>query len=295
VIDDDDGTSDEERAEAAALALAIEGEPARGPADAVETAALLRATGEKVELTSERARAVYAGLEPAIEHYVQPRRSGSLGVLAVLGAGLAMAVAAVLYLAREEPRSAAVQPEAPSARVTLPEPSRELLAAQAAWGAGGDSAAAFETFEPLMRAHRTTVLRALVQLHPALAFVESAHARADAARLPSSDELGATLARPLPAGVRAEHRRVVHQDLLFRIARAELGAGRFEPALAAADRGLALGRAVDLFTANLLVARGEALEKVGQRAAAASAYFEALQINQKLLGAVLSPVDGDRP
>jgi hypothetical protein len=87
----------------------------------------------------------------------------------------------------------------------------------------------------------------------------------------------------------------VHQDLLFRIARAELARGRSTEALAVADRGLALGPARDLFTANLLVARGEALEKLGRGPQAASAYFEALEINRKLLHDALGPTDAGAP
>ena len=84
-------------------------------------------------------------------------------------------------------------------------------------------------------------------------------------------------------------------DLLFRIARAELEAAQPDQALAAADRGLALGRDNTLFCANLLIARGEALEKLGRDTEAASSYYEALEINRKLLDHVLGAGDAGPP
>jgi predicted negative regulator of RcsB-dependent stress response len=125
--------------------------------------------------------------------------------------------------------------------------------------------------------------------------IEQAHARADAASPAARDALEAALALPVPAEVKAEHSRVVHQDLLFRLARIELAGGRSVEALTVADRGLTLGRAPDLFAANLLVARGEALETLGRKTEAAASYFEALEINRKLLHDALAPTDAGSP
>jgi tetratricopeptide (TPR) repeat protein len=125
--------------------------------------------------------------------------------------------------------------------------------------------------------------------------IEQAHARADAVSPAAREALQAALTLPVPAEVKAEHSRIVHQDLLFRLARTELADSRSVEALAAADRGLALGRAPDLFVANLLVARGEVLEKLGRKTEAASAYLEALEINRKLLHDALAPTDAGSP
>jgi predicted negative regulator of RcsB-dependent stress response len=125
--------------------------------------------------------------------------------------------------------------------------------------------------------------------------IEQAHARADAASPAAREALEAALALPVPDEVKAEHNRIVHQDLLFRLARIELAGRRSIEALAAADRGLALGRAPDLFAANLLVARGEALQTLGRKAEAAASYFEALEINRKLLHDALAPTDAGSP
>jgi len=125
--------------------------------------------------------------------------------------------------------------------------------------------------------------------------IARAHADADLPAAGTSAGLEEALALPVPSDVLPEHRRVVHQDLLFRIARVELAAKRFDRALAAADRGLALGRQTDMFSGNLLIARGEALEGLGRATEAASAYYEALEINRKLLHDVLRSKDAGAP
>jgi hypothetical protein len=133
-----------------------------------------------------------------------------------------------------------------------------------------------------------------------LAAVRSAHLHADAASDPASAEraiagLQLALEVPVPASVSTDHRRIVHQDLLFRIAELELDAGRARQAQLAAERGLDLGRAMDLFTANLLIARGRSLEAAGRDTAAAAVYYEALEINRELLRRTLGSPDAEAP
>ena len=126
--------------------------------------------------------------------------------------------------------------------------------------------------------------------------VERAHAEADRdAPADASRVLRKALAAKVPSDVLPRHRVVVHQDLLFRIARAELDAARPAQALAAADQGLLLGRDPSLFAANLFVVRGEALERLGRDTEAASAYYEALEINRKLLHHLLAARDAGQP
>lgn len=123
--------------------------------------------------------------------------------------------------------------------------------------------------------------------------VESAHLRIDGA-LAIGDPAAArrhialALSVPVPGGVGAEHRRVVHQDLLFRLASTELSAGDHRAALRASERGLALGRVDDLFTANLLLSAGRANESLGRDAQAVENYHRALKINEALLSRVLA-------
>jgi predicted negative regulator of RcsB-dependent stress response len=85
-----------------------------------------------------------------------------------------------------------------------------------------------------------------------------------------------------PARVSADDRRGVVQDAAFRLARIELDEARPGAALEWTDQGLR-ERGIDAFTANLLIARGRAHEALGDAAAAAADYHEALQIHDALL------------
>jgi len=123
--------------------------------------------------------------------------------------------------------------------------------------------------------------------------IEGVHARVDGAiatgdRAAARHHIEAALSATVPTGVSAEHRRVVHQDLLFRLAGVELSASGGEAALRASERGLALGRFDDLFTANLLLSAGRALETLGRDTEAADSYYRALKINEALLSRVLA-------
>lgn len=140
---------------------------------------------------------------------------------------------------------------------------------------------------------------------PWVAEAERRHALADQ-RLEAGDPTTARDAlrgivdARVPADLPADDRRGVLQDTYFRLARLDLDARDPRAALADADRGLALGRATDLFVANLLVVRGAAHEALGQGPAAVEDYHEALVINDRLLAEALhEPADagvrGDAP
>ncbi|HUU00188.1 MAG TPA: hypothetical protein VM425_01965 [Myxococcota bacterium] len=98
--------------------------------------------------------------------------------------------------------------------------------------------------------------------------------------------------KPLPAGLAVEDGLLVRKDACFRLAMLELQAERPKIALEWADRGLGLDKRGDLFTANLLVARGSALEALGKDDLAARSYKRALGINEKLLEAELNGKGG---
>jgi len=93
----------------------------------------------------------------------------------------------------------------------------------------------------------------------------------------------------VPAGVADLDARAVRQDACFRLASIELDADRPVEALRWSDRGLELGRGHDLFTANLLVTRGRALQMRGREEEAAKDYHRALLINESLLDQALGP------
>lgn len=97
---------------------------------------------------------------------------------------------------------------------------------------------------------------------------------------------------PAPASVAARDRRVVLQDAAFRLAELALSAQEPKRAREWVERGLALGRSDDLFTANLLVAGGRARESLGDDHGAIEDYREALRINEALLEDALRAKEG---
>lgn len=126
------------------------------------------------------------------------------------------------------------------------------------------------------------------------AMTARAHREADR-RLDAGDASGARArllalvdAQKAHAGESAE-RRLALQDTYFRLARLAIGAHEPRQAIAYADAGLAYGTAPHLFVANLLVARGAALEAAGDARAAAADYQRALLINETLLGQAAGP------
>jgi tetratricopeptide (TPR) repeat protein len=126
-------------------------------------------------------------------------------------------------------------------------------------------------------------LAAAEEAHREADLLEQAGDRAGAARL-----LRESAESPAPERTHAEDARVVRQDLYYRLAAVELAQHRLTEAIAAATRGLELGRRQDVFTASLLVVRGQALEEQGDPRAASRDYHEALLVNEALLEAHLS-------
>jgi hypothetical protein len=98
---------------------------------------------------------------------------------------------------------------------------------------------------------------------------------------------------PVASGVDANDRRAVLMDAYARLAEIEVGRGQAAAARAWVDRGLALGARTDLFTANLLLAQGHALEAGGEAPRAAASYHRALMINEALLTAALGGRAGE--
>lgn len=162
----DDEADEQERAEAEALARALEGGQAKAPLESLEAAALLRAVAAPDELSEERAKQVLASLQPELERRVPVKRSRVIGWL-VGGTVTALAAAAGLFLyvsSSHESSSGshvAASPQQVEVRSPLPEPRRELLAAQAAMSAEHVAPEARAAFEREMRAYRVTVLRKL--------------------------------------------------------------------------------------------------------------------------------------
>lgn len=117
---------------------------------------------------------------------------------------------------------------------------------------------------------------------------EGAHHMADE-RLAQGDIDGARQAlrsateSNVPKGTNPEDARVVRQDLYYRLAALELSQNRVDEAQRWASVGLELGRGTDVFTANLYIARGKALERRGDASGASRDYHDALLITEALL------------
>jgi hypothetical protein len=86
-----------------------------------------------------------------------------------------------------------------------------------------------------------------------------------------------------PKGTNPEDARVVRQDLYYRLAALELSQNKPNDAERWASVGLELGRGTDVFTANLFIARGKALERRGDASGASRDYHDALLITEALL------------
>lgn len=117
---------------------------------------------------------------------------------------------------------------------------------------------------------------------------ESAHQVADE-RIGQGDIDGARHAlrsateSPVPKSTNREDARVVRQDLYYRLAALELAQNKPDDALRWASAGLDLGKGSDVFTANLHIARGKALERRGDASGASRDYHDALLITEVLL------------
>lgn len=149
-----------EQAEAEALAQALEGSARDGapPEDALQTAALLRYSGDEGQLAPDKADSVLAGLDDvAIPKAAATRRWWQVWL--PLGVGVAAAAALVLVLLRE-PETAPVQTAAPT-RTELPAPGAALLSAQAELAHGEAP-----RFEDEMRGYREDLLRSLERAYP---------------------------------------------------------------------------------------------------------------------------------
>lgn len=123
-----------------------------------------------------------------------------------------------------------------------------------------------------------------------LTAAQAAHGNADGGE--GRAALEDFLARPVPEAVQGDDARVVRQDAAYRLARLLLTEGSSAEAEAVASEGLEEGEKEDVFTANLYVVRGQALEAQGRPVRATMDYHDALLINEVLLEAALQS-DGD--
>ena len=127
--------------------------------------------------------------------------------------------------------------------------------------------------------------RWLVTITQASGGAEMARARGD--RAEARRMLVAIVEAPRPAGVWPDDLRAVRMDACFRLAQLELEDSNPKAARDRAEQGLALGAGRDVFTANLHLAHGLALEGLGIDLEASASYHRALVVSEALLGAAL--------
>jgi hypothetical protein len=170
----EDDADAKERAEAEALAAALDGRAPAAPEvrDALEAAQLLRFSGGQGELDAARSEALLQELLDEAEGAPAARPRGRVTRLWPIGVALSAAAAALLFLAipaRREPAGVASREPAKTARQerasVLPTPSSRLLAAQTALVQDGAGHAA--RFEQEMRGYRSELFRALEAAYPA--------------------------------------------------------------------------------------------------------------------------------
>jgi len=178
--DDEEGVTAEEQAQAEALARALDGQASSpdgaAPADALETAALLRYAAGDGELDEGRAEAVLDALwppgaqrpgDPSSAPALMRARARWRGPALAAALGFAAAAAALLW---SRPGAEVAAPadgpqlQAPSEAATLPAPPTELLRAQAA--AARDPATR-DALDTAMGSYREAVLRRLAAQYPA--------------------------------------------------------------------------------------------------------------------------------
>ncbi|MCC6809352.1 MAG: hypothetical protein IT381_18130 [Deltaproteobacteria bacterium] len=165
---------------------------------------------------------------------------------------------------------------------TLPKPTAALVGAQAAAAKSGRS----EGVDAAMQPYRQSLLQT-----PKLRAAEPTYARVDAAL--RSGDLGAakaalsSFAAAPPSEIAPADARVLQRDAFARLSAIELQTGDAQAALASANRGLALGRATDVFTVNLLLTRANAHKALGHDKAEADDLYAALVLCDDLLQALL--------
>jgi hypothetical protein len=183
--DSADDADENERAEAAALAAALDGEASAQPPpdDALAAALLMRHGGDRGQLSAERAEAILRDVlrEPS----KQASRGAKIVRLWPIGGVVLAAAAALLLIVRSaelrqrestaRPAVATAAPHAPAGpSAGIPQASASLLAAQSAWLqqslAAGNAQPSDDTaaqhYEHELRAYRSELFRSLAERYP---------------------------------------------------------------------------------------------------------------------------------
>lgn len=133
----------------------------------------------------------------------------------------------------------------------------------------------------------------LLEVEEAHAALASASSREE--RLTAMDELDALVEPDPPTDIAKSDARTVRQDAYYVLASAALADGDPYAARRFATVGLSLSSRKDVLVTNLLVARGEALEMLGEPARASTDYHRALVMASEMLDARLERMGGSAP
>jgi hypothetical protein len=316
----------EELASAAALARALDGGRAEPelPEDALQTAALLRASAAGARLGEHRQRELRNELLAALPAPARPRPRWASWFFPVLS--LASATAAYLLMSRGEPAqpvsadgatarsdrreavaaahehgaSAPAEPSEPGApRVAASRAAASRSAGQPATAAARRSLAESERSPaaPLADGSRQTLTRDIGRdaselRRELLARADDgsrarAYAQLDAARSrPAIERSQRTLVELSDAleGRTDDEGRLIRQDLYCRLAETALRLGEPQTALEWARRGLALDGQPTPLLAQLEALGGDAWTALGDDEQAARSYMRALRMHETLLG-----------
>jgi hypothetical protein len=299
----------EELSAAEALSQALEGGSAGThlPEQALETAALLRFSGSRGELRSDRRSEIRAALLASLPARAPaPRRRWSIFTLwlpAAVGASLAAVFASRALLGPAAPEATALsqtEAEAPAAAAAPPASLAEAEGAAAPRAAELRSQAKgraqltelgpaeLAQLSAATRSYRETRIAPLVdgslaRIHDG---IDEATSAAELERLAASaGQRGAVSSERSIGSAPGDGRApdLLRQDLFCRLAEAALRVGQPDQALEWAKRGIALDGPPNPLLAQLMAIDGQARASLGDRLGAARSYLRALEINETLL------------
>lgn len=280
----------EEARVAAALERALEGRSADSdaPDDVLETAALLRFSGQAGQLSSAARARIQKDVLASLPRASRPRPTHPIPRWLAWGLPLLAGAAAAVVVSIQGVREGAVRDTATLTEAPTPA-SGALDQAAAATSAEGlrslklEAAMPTEQLARAARAYRAKLLPRLKdpRFEQTHALVDSAGSREQLEHA----ELSLTALSTAASGpdISPSDSRLARQDIFCRLAEVALRLGQAAAALEWTRQGLALDGPPTPFLAQLSLLEGEAHHGLGDELAAAKSYMQALRVNEALL------------
>jgi hypothetical protein len=280
--------ADEARA-AAALARALDGRAGKSDAsdDVLETAALLRSSGQGGQLSGAARARIRQDVLASLPRSSSSRATRPLPRWLAWGLPLLAGAAAALVVSIQGVREAAVRDATRLAEAPTPGAAPDhAAAADSTQGLGSLKQEAAVPREQLARAARSYRAELLPRLKDPR--FEETHALVDRASSPEqlvdAEQRLTTLSTVASSsGISPSDSRLARQDIFCRLAEVALRLGQAEAALEWTRQGLALDGPPTPFLAQLSLLEGEAHHGLGDELAAARSYMKALRVNEALL------------